>query len=67
MAHTLTCHPFRTVTVKVFHGVILRFISIFMIELEFNLREMVLMIKDFIDSYRFCPEFGNEDQKRAWE
>ena len=31
--------------------------------LEFNLREMVLMIKDFIDLYRFCPYFGNENQE----
>lgn len=34
-----------------------------MTELEFNLREMMLMIKDFIDLYRFCPYFGNENQE----
>lgn len=34
-----------------------------MTELEFNLREMVLMIKDFTDLYRFCPYFGNENQE----
>lgn len=38
-----------------------------MTELEFNLRDMVLMIKDFIDLYRFGPNFGNENQERHTE
>lgn len=25
---------------------------------------MVLMIKDFRDLYRFCPDIGNENQER---
>lgn len=45
-----TGHTFKIVTVKTSHGAILRFISIFMTELEFDLREMALMINDFIDS-----------------
>ena len=35
-----------------------------MTELEFNVREIVLMIKDFRDLYRFCPDLGNENQER---
>ena len=62
-----TGHTFRTVTVKTFHGTILAFISIFVTELEFNLREMVLVMKDFIDLYGFCPNFGDENHEKHTE
>lgn len=48
-AHTLATHS-QLSPRRAAHGVIVGFISIFMAELDFNPREMVLMIKGFIDS-----------------